>query len=445
MVAHRLPLRGPAVDLGLHSPGQGILLTTLTFGVEAEAMASRERVEALIAGASGESTQTQPFYCDDEIFALDMQKIVMRKWLLVDHLSRIPEPGQFFLYEVGRESIIIIRENREKINAFFNVCRHRGSLLCLEKEGEKTSLICPYHAWSYGLDGALKSARQMPEGFDPGENGLRRCHLVVHHGFIFINLSSGGAPDFKDEFSVFEAQLDFHGFASARIAHKESYPTDANWKLIVENFFECYHCAPAHPEYCSRHPRDALIAVGAGPSSGPVDAVERFRPVMEEWEARASRLGRPLGSVDDDEHSSHLKFCQQRPHNQDIQSETQDGQPVACLMGKRSEFDYGRMHLSFSPFNHLIACNDFAALIVFTPRSAMRTDVDITWLVDGKADKVDVERMIWIWDVTTKQDKVITENNQRGIRSSRYQPGRLSKLEHRVATFNQWYLNQLTQ
>ncbi len=139
-----------------------------------------------------------------------------------------------------------------------------------------------------------------------------------------------------------------------------------------------------------------------------------------------------------------MKFCQQRPHRSDISSETQDGQPAACLMGKRSGFDGGRMHLSFSPFNHIIACNDFAALIVFTPRSAMYSDVEISWLVDGRADAVDIDRMIWMWDCTTRQDKIITENNQRGIMSSRYQPGRLSSQERRVDTFNKWYLNQLT-
>ena len=150
-----------------------------------------------------------------------------------------------------------------------------------------------------------------------------------------------------------------------------------------------------------------------------------------------------MGSVDDGEHSTHLKFYQQRPHRSDIQSETQDGLPVSCLMGKRTDFDLGRMHLSFSPFNQIVACNDFAVLIVFTPSSAMHTDVDITWLVDGKAEDVDVGRMIWMWDVTTKQDKVILENNQRGIHSSRYRPGCLSNQELRVDTFNRWYLNQL--
>ena len=203
-------------------------------------------------------------------------------------------------------------------------------------------------------------------------------------------------------------------------------------------------CATAHPEFCSRHPRDALIAIGAGPSSGPADEVERFTPVLQDWERYAATLGRPIGSVDDDAGSSHMKFLLQRPHRDDIQSETEDGQPVACLMGERREFDRGRMHMSFSPFNHIIANNDFAALIIFAPRSAMSCDVEIIWLVDECAENVDVERMKWMWDVTTIQDKVITENNQRGILSSRYRPGCLSEQEQRVKTFNHWYANQLS-
>jgi phenylpropionate dioxygenase-like ring-hydroxylating dioxygenase large terminal subunit len=406
-------------------------------------MVSRQNIESLLEDARPESVRAQAFYCDDDVFAMDMQKIVSRKWLLVDHASRISEPGQFFVYEVELESIIVIRDKDMKVNALFNVCRHRGSLVCLEKEGHKTRLTCPYHAWSYGLDGRLKAARFMPEDFDPEQHGLHRCHVRVHHGLIFLNLSPGPEPEFDQDFGVFEPILDFHGFADAKIAHRQAYPTDANWKLVVENFFECYHCFPAHPEFCSRHPRDALIAIGAGPSSGPADAVEAFAPVLAQWEAQAAKLGRPLGAVDDDEHSAHMKFCQQRPHRSDIQSETQDGQQVARLMGKRTGNDHGRMHLSFSPFNQIIANNDFAALILFTPRSAMFTDVEIIWLVDGRADTVDVERMIWMWDVTTRQDKVITENNQRGIRSSRYRPGSLSNQERRVATFNKWYFNQL--
>ncbi len=174
-----------------------------------------------------------------------------------------------------------------------------------------------------------------------------------------------------------------------------------------------------------------------------MDATERYAPTLAAWEASAVELGRPMGSVDDDELSAHMKFYMQRPHRSDILSETEDGQPVACLMGKRTEFDGGRMHLSFSPLNHIVACNDSAALLCFTPKSATHTEVDITWLVDNKAEDVDVDRLKWVWDITTNQDKTITENNQLGINSSRYQPGRYSNQERKVVTFVEWYLNQL--
>jgi len=383
-------------------------------------------------------------YTSEEFFELERQQIFSTTWTCVGNACSIPNTGDVRPVHFLGVPLLMVRGKDNALRVFHNVCSHRGNELVWKACSVPGLIRCPYHSWTYGLDGSLKAARYMPEEFSPEQHGLHKCHIRIYHGFIFLNLSSGVEPEFEAEFEVFAPHLDFHGFTDAKIACKQSYPTQANWKLVVENFFECYHCAPAHPEFCSRHSRDALVAAGAGPSSGAAEAMERFRPELEAWEAEASKLGRPLGSVDDDEHSPHLKFCQQRPHRKDIKSETQDGEPVACLMGRRRAFDHGRMHLSFSPFNQIIACNDFAVLIVFTPCSAMRTNVDISWLVDGRATTVDVDRMIWMWDVTTKQDKEITENNQRGINSSRYQPGRLSNQEQRVATFNNWYLRQLT-
>ena len=193
------------------------------------------------------------------------------------------------------------------------------------------------------------------------------------------------------------------------------------------------------------HPPDALIAFGAGPSSGPAEAVASYQPVVEAWEKHAAALGRPIGTVDNGPESSHLRLLLQRNIRQGYESETQDGRPASTLMGKRRDFDQGRMYLSFSPFTQLVATNDFAVLFQFSPRDTMQTDVELIWLVDGKAQDYDVERMIWGWDATTRQDQTITENNQAGILSSRYQPGRYSEHERRVITFQQWYLAQFGQ
>jgi phenylpropionate dioxygenase-like ring-hydroxylating dioxygenase large terminal subunit len=408
-------------------------------------MPTTSAIASLASRTSSGYSLERGFYCDDAVFAADMESVVGRKWIVAGHVDRVRRKGDYFLFKVGTESLIVVRSDDSTINALYNVCRHRGSLICTEPAGRVARLTCGYHAWSYGLDGALLAARLMPADFSKEDNHLHRCHVRVFHGFIFVNLSDTPPVDFDESFADLEPYLDFHGFADARVAYSRSYPTAANWKLVVENFVECYHCAPAHPEFCSMHPPEALIAFGAGPSSGPPEAVEKYLPALKAWEERAATLGRPIGSVDDGPESSHLRLVLQRTLREGYDSETQDGRPVSSLMGKRLGFDQGRMYLSFSPFTHLVATNDFAVLFQFTPRSTTQTDVDLHWLVDAKATSVDVERMIWGWDETTKQDKVITENNQAGIASKRYQPGRYSDHEKRVLTFQEWYFAQFNQ
>ena len=384
------------------------------------------------------------FYTSDAVFEADMDQIVSRKWLLAGHVSRIPDKGDYFLFRVGSEQIIVIRENATSVRAFFNVCRHRGSTICQAESGNARKLICPYHAWTYGLDGALQGARLMPEDFDKAENGLFVCHIRVFHGLIFINMSEDEPVDFDETFGELAPILDYHGIADARIAHAGSYPTTANWKLVVENFFECYHCMPSHPEFCSMHAAESIVAVGAGPSSGPADAIAAYAPKVKAWEATAGALGRPIGTIDDAPDSSHLRLLMQRMNKDGWAAETRDGTAPAPLMGKRTTPDGGRMHLSFSPFSQIVADDHFVILFQFTPRSALVSDVEMIWLVDGRASEavVDIEKMIWGYHATTTQDKVITENNQAGIMSSRYRPGRYSDQEGSVIKFQQWYLNQ---
>ena len=386
----------------------------------------------------------QEFYASDAVFKADMGQIISQKWILAGHVSRIPNKGDYFLFKIGGEQIIVIRENADSVRAFFNVCRHRGSTICQAESGNAPRLVCPYHAWTFGLDGRLISARLMPDDFDKAENSLFACHIRVFHGLIFINMSEEEPVDFDATFGDMGPILDYHGFADARIAHAGSYPTTANWKLAVENFFECYHCVPSHPEFCSIHAAESLVAVGAGPSSGPADAIAAYAPKLKAWEDQASVLGRPVGTIDEPPESSHLRLLMQRMNKSGWASETQDGSAPAPLMGKRTAPDGGRMHLSFSPFSQIVADDHFAILFQFTPRGALETEVEMIWLVDGRATEaeVDIEKMIWGYHATTTQDKVITENNQAGIMSSRYRPGRYSDQEGSVINFQKWYLHQ---
>jgi phenylpropionate dioxygenase-like ring-hydroxylating dioxygenase large terminal subunit len=386
----------------------------------------------------------QDYYASEAVFKADFETVISQKWIVAGHISRIPNKGDYFLFKIGGEQIIVIRENADSVRAFFNVCRHRGSTICQAESGNAPRLVCPYHAWTFGLDGRLISARLMPDDFDKAENSLLACHIRVFHGLIFINMSEDEPADFDETFGDMGPILEYHGIADARIAHAGSYPTTANWKLVVENFFECYHCVPSHPEFCSMHASESLIAVGAGPSSGPADAIAAYAPKVAAWEASASALGRPIGTIDDAPESSHLRLMMQRMNKEGWAAETQDGTAPAPLMGKRKAADGGRIHLSFSPFSQIVADDHFVILFQFTPRSALASDVEMIWLVDGRATEaeVDIDKMIWGYHATTTQDKIITENNQNGIMSSRYKPGRYSDQEGSVVKFQQWYLGQ---
>ena len=403
-------------------------------------------IDRMIASYRDGYSLEQPFYLSPDIFTHDMERLLFRRWLLVDHESRIPNKGDYFLFNIANESIIIIRESGNRINAFFNVCRHRGSRVCLEQQGNKRLLTCPYHAWTYDLNGELRPPQLMPAGFDRSQHNLHKCHVTVFHGLIFVCISEDSPPDFAEEYTPFEEMLNFHGFKDAKIAVKRDYPNRCNWKLVVENFIECYHCAPSHPEYCSVHPRDQLLALGAGPSSGPEDAMEKYQPILDEWTEKTLGMGHPVPEFERDEYSiDHAQISRVPINDRNFASETRDGKP-ACekLMGKFRECDHGETAFVFNPTNYILAFNDFALMVRFTPRDAVNTDVQFSWLVHKDAEEdvdYDPGNLIWVWDVTTKQDKKITEDNNAGITSSRYRPGPYSVHEGRVAAFIRWYLN----
>ncbi|MCR8922346.1 aromatic ring-hydroxylating dioxygenase subunit alpha [Dasania sp. GY-MA-18] len=388
------------------------------------------------------------FYSAEEVFSEDMQTIFKKQWVLVDHISRIPEKGQYFLFEIANESIIILRESEDKVNAFYNVCRHRGSKICLDNEGQSNFLLCPYHAWSYNLDGSLKAARTMPEDFDKSEHSLHSCHVKVFHGLIFINLSEGAAPDFDSEYAALSPFAEQQGIATAKIAVKKEYPNVANWKLVVENFIECYHCKPAHPEYCSVHPAEKLLAFGAGPGSGPEEAVEKYSKKLLAWEEAAQAMGHLTGVYDGGNDSLGLAQAARYPINdRGWLSETLDGKP-ACkkLMGNFKDYDGGQTALAFNPFSFALCCNDFAVILRWTPKDALNTNIELTWLVSEDAVEgvdYDPENLVKVWDITIKQDKQITENNQSGVMSGKYVPGPYSLQEARNISFKKWYLKQL--
>ena len=182
----------------------------------------------------------QPFYVSKKIFELDLKIFFFNQWIFVGHISRIPKKGDYFLFSIGNESIIIIRENEEKVNCLFNVCRHRGSHICLEDEGRVRKLICPYHAWGYDLKGNLINAKMMDENFKVEDWSLKKCHSRVFEGLVFINLSENPVDFYLEYQSIISRFLEW-GIRDLKTIETKNYEVNCNWKLIIQNYSECYH------------------------------------------------------------------------------------------------------------------------------------------------------------------------------------------------------------
>ena len=385
----------------------------------------------------------QAFYVDEDIFELDIKNIFSKQWVFVGHVSRIPKNGDYFLFNIGNESVITVRDKNDSIYAHYNVCRHRGSRICLENQGNSKVLICPYHAWTYNLDGSLKGARLMDKEFKKEQWTLHSCNIKIFEGLIFINLSEK-PNDFEEFIEPTKKFIEFHGLNDAKIAHRQYYPTDGNWKLTLDNFHECYHCQPSHPEYCSVHDPEYIIAYGAGNNTGP--ASEKFNIILSDLNKKVEKMGHITGEYYENEFNNYSRSAERTPLKEGKFTETKTGQPIAKLMGKFKKYDRGYTSVGTSPFNSLLMCNDFATLFTFIPQSTLHTQVELMWLVHKDAKEgidYNLEEMIWMWDLTTIADKTIIENNQKGVLSDKYKPGPLSQMEKGLEKFKNWYLKHL--
>lgn len=416
--------------------------------------------DAILSWETGKSLPAG-LYNDDSVFDRDINWLLDSQWFLTGHVSQIPNPGDFHLYQVGNESVIINRSHAGDVKAFHNTCRHRGSRVCLEQQGSKRLFTCPYHAWSYDLDGALVAARAMPDDFDKSSNGLLPVEVGVFEGLIFIHFQAGQdkwgqagverdtaerAGDFKLFTERFSANLLHQGLAAGKIAARKTYPTKANWKLVVENFFECYHCQSAHPTYCGVHDSMKLLAFGSDADS--VDGIEAYRDKLEQWQVSAREKGYPTGMFADGPDSMFLQASSRLPVADEALTESIDGKPLAPLMSELGEFDGGQTGCVFNPLTTILVCNDHAVVFLFIPMAAQLTHVEAIWLVNATASEgtdYNVDALMHVWDTTLTEDKIITENNQLGILSRGYRPGTLSQHEVRIADFGLWYIRHWQQ
>ena len=386
------------------------------------------------------------FYSDAAIFERDRERVFRNHWILAAHASQFEKPGDYRLFDVAGESIILVRDREEGIRAHYNVCRHRGSRVVLEPCGNAQALTCRYHGWTYALDGTLRAATHMPEDFDRSGFGLKPCHVRILEGLVFVSLAEALPPDFDSIANRLTPFLVLHGLAKARVATQRTFSVQANWKLVVENYLECYHCKPAHREYCAVE----IKADNIGDSSPA--ARQRYEAREREWRAGADRLNTSLAEIGTslplDERLSRtpIAVAYRAPLRASYVTATQDGRPAAPLMGQFRDYDGGETALAADPFTYMLAYNDYAVFFAFVPRDADHSDIVCTWFVHGEAREgmdYDLERLTWLWTITTGQDKAIIEANAAGIRSPSYQPGPASLLEADLTGFREWYLSSI--
>jgi len=395
----------------------------------------KQSLSALIESHAAGMALEQAFYTDADIFERDISEIFLKSWLYAGHVSEVANIGDWLLLELAGESVIIIRRSKNEISALLNVCRHRGSRICLEKKGCAKKLVCRYHAWVYELDGQLRGAAHMPEGFDGTELSLKKIHCEVLEGMIYVN--------FAEQPSTFEfiragmsAYLQPYRLDKAKVAHRETYAINANWKLSLENYSECYHCAPSHPEFSRGH---SIAKPGA-----------RSSPLMDEVMSRAEACGlsdKIFNHLYLDAPGFGADYAYERyPLWRGHVTGSEDGQPVAPLMGEIRDYDGGATDFQVGPVTFGLAYCDYVVIYRFTPLSLNRSECDITWLINADAEEgkdYDRSRLTWLWDITTMADKRIIENNAKGVNSRFYVPGPLSTMESFTRNFQSWYLQAI--
>lgn len=358
----------------------------------------------------GSKTLAREYYTSPEIFAAETERIFSQRWLCAGHVSRIPQPGDYFLLEAFGESILLVRGEQAKVHAYYNVCRHRGTRMCEQAEGRfGKSIQCPYHAWTYALDGSLIGAPLMKDadGFDKADFPLHTVKMRIWEGFIFLNLSDSPQP-FETEFAPLLKKFSEWNLPILKSAGRAVYEVAANWKFIFQNYNECYHCPPIHPQLAKITPYN----------SGGNDLVE----------------GPFIGGYMLIEGADSL---------------TLSGRVCALPVGDLAPEDHRRVYY-YSIFpNMLLSLHpDYVMFHTVVPVSPERSRVTCEWLFHPQAfdqPGFNPQDGMDFWDMTNKQDWHVCELSQMGVRSRVYQPSPYSPRESLPAAFDRYYLQVMNE
>jgi Rieske 2Fe-2S family protein len=355
---------------------------------------------------TGAMTLPASWYISPEVFAREERVIFGREWLCVGREESIPKSGDFFIAEPAGENLIVTRDAHGGVRAFYNVCRHRGTRLCTAASGHfQGSIQCPYHAWTYGLNGALKVARNMSDvpGFDRAEYPLKTAAVALWEGFIFVNLADEPVS-FEQAFAPLMGRFARWGIGTLQTARSLTYDLACNWKLIFMNYSECYHCPLVHPQLDKLSPSD----------SGRNDLAD----------------GAFLGGY------SELR----QPGTALTMSGRSACAPLPGLDGVELDRVY---YYTIFPSLLLSLHPDYVMVHYPKPLAPDRTEVVCAFLFDPRTaaqPHFDPSDAVDFWDLTNRQDWQVNELTQLGLRSRAYTPGPYSNAEGLLSAFDRHYL-----
>ena len=369
-------------------------------------MKYKKTAETLIAGSH---TLKRKYYVEDEILNEEYNKIFLKNWICIGRVEELKKPGDFKTIEIGHESIIIIKNEKNELAAYFNVCRHRGTRICNHDNGHFSKTIqCGYHGWTYNLNGDLIGAPHMENvnGFNKEDYPLHSIKIEIWEGFIFINLSDK-PNDFHSEFSPLINRFKNWNIENLEIFKTKNYSVNGNWKLVVQNYCECYHCPTLHPQLAAIH----------NYMGGRNDLYE----------------GPFLGGYMD--------------LNSDKQSITSTGKLCCPPLDGINKEDLNRVYY-YSIFpNMLLSLHpEYVMYHTISPNGVDKCNVSCSWLFDKnviKSKKYSPNDAVDFWDMTNKQDWQISELSQLGIQSTKYYPAPYSGQESLLAAFDKYYLDIL--
>lgn len=363
-------------------------------------------IKGMAPGKGIEMTLPSSWYLDDDVFNLEREHIFLKEWYVVGREEELPEAGDHKILDVMGESIILVRNKEGVLKAFYNVCVHRGARMCKDQSdlnddrmpvkggvlGGKI-IMCPYHAWSYDLDGKLINAPHMTEemGFEKKDIHLHHVLVETYGGFIFINMTPETAPSFDGHIKSLKKNFSRYPLEELRIGKTIHYEIESNWKVICENYNECYHCGPVHPELCQIVP----AFKDKGGSDLDWDRGIPHREGATTFTPSGNTSRRAFPGLNEDEQVRH-----------------------------KGDLVYPNMFLSLA--------KDHVAVFIFTPKSAGHTSLDCHFLFEPyEMEKSDFDGSdtIDFWHLVNRQDWNICERVQQGMSARVHDRGIFSPME----------------